>query len=255
MAEDSFQNFVSLKPQKKPLDFLKQTTSKQVLRKQPKLDSRTLEYYRVCRQRCLDPVTLVQLKSEECFKFKWAWDPITGERTHEDPLGPLCFDPDQLIRYFYLNRLNNLWVERDNGYAAHYDYGVGAGENFYLQSRGFHPERYLFRLPIIDCYLYENHNEQIVTMGPKLTFEEIEEIYNLARLREKNYQLVFKQSRPNIVAMYKIYHTAISDSPDVTAEFAKQQQDAAGQDAPEQDVQEIMNLKNRKAVDHLRKYF
>jgi hypothetical protein len=50
---------------------------------------------------------------------------------------------------------------------------VGSGENINIIGRGECPEKYLFRLPIIDCYLEKDYNKSIITMGPKLTIEEI----------------------------------------------------------------------------------
>jgi hypothetical protein len=44
---------------------------------------------------------------------------------------------------------------------------------------GSNPEKYLFRLPIIDCYLADGHNYSLITFGPLLTDDEINIIDNL----------------------------------------------------------------------------
>ena len=48
--------------------------------------------------------------------------------------------------------------EGENGgfWQGYYGNAVGAGEKFLVPGRGIHPEWYLFRLPIIDCYLTNN---------------------------------------------------------------------------------------------------
>ena len=37
----------------------------------------------------------------------------------EDPRGPLYFDPDTLIYYFYNNRLNHLWIQENENFQEH----------------------------------------------------------------------------------------------------------------------------------------
>ena len=128
------------------------------------------------------------IKNKPLFKFEWQWDPFTGERTKIDPRGPLFFDPDTLIHYFYLNRLKHLWIHQENGYQANYGDGMGKGIKFEIVGRGCHPEWYLFRLPLPDAYLNMNVFNQYVTFGPVLNYNEIEEIYNLGKEYGNKYQ-------------------------------------------------------------------
>lgn len=180
-------------------------------------DEQTTEKYRVFRLRKMDPFSLTELDEKYAFKFPYMWDPYTGERLGLDPNGPLYFDPDLLIKYFHTKRLDKLWnqpIDEDSGYyQGYYDYGVGAEENFYVTGRGSHPEWYLFRLPIIDCYLTKTNNAQFITFGPKLTSDEIQEIETLATLKNNNYLHTFGFNRPSIMLLKKYYDIAIAKIP------------------------------------------
>jgi len=217
-------------------------------------DRDTREKYRVLRLRKMDPIAYVELPDEVAFKFKYKWDPYTGERQEEDPNGPLCFDPDLLIKFFHTKRLTKLWVnpvdEHNGHYQGYYDSGVGQGEDFHLIGRGSHPEWYIFRLPIIDCYLTTDHNKQFITFGPKLTDEEITEIERLAQLRKNNYKNMFAHNRPSLTLMKKLYDIAICPRPSiqnllVKSENKKQESISA------EELQEYFNRANRDAVDQL----
>jgi len=177
-------------------------------------NSDTTERYRVLRLRKMDPITYFELDENYAFKFKYVWDSYTGERKHIDSNGPLYFDPDILIKYFYTKRLNKLWYKPSDEYEGYYDDGVGAGSDFFVIGRGYHPEWYLFRLPILDCYLTDNHNNQHITFGPILTNEEICEIDMLANLRPDNYENLFCSKRPSLIYIKKIYDNAISKTPE-----------------------------------------
>ena len=134
--------------------------------------------YENYRRNKIDPILLVDLpmndmEEKDLFKFEYKWDPYTGLRSKQkDPNGALYFDPNVLINYFYANRLNNLWIDEyfdGNDYIqGHYGDALGKFPNFEIKGRGPHPEWYLFRLPIIDCYLEDEHSLQMVTMGPIL---------------------------------------------------------------------------------------
>lgn len=208
-------------------------------------DHDTLEKYRVMRLRKMDPISLVELDVKYAFKFKYSWDPYTGERQQEDPNGALYFDPDILIKYFYTKRLNKLWCQptddQSGYYQAYYDDGVGAGEDFFIAARGFHPEWYIFRLPILDCYLTKNHNKQFITFGPKLTDDEIIELERLANLRPTNYKHMFGHNRPHLSEMKKLYDTAISKTP-----HSDKAKNISGDE-----LQSFYNSLNRQAVDIL----
>lgn len=159
----------------------------------------TTEYYKIMRELHLDPITCDKVPDELAFKFEYMWDPITGERTEKDPHGPLCFNVKNIIKNFYFNRLRMLWTDGDD-YQGYYGDGVGAGEEL-INGRGNNTHLHLFRLPIIDCYLTKNFNLSIITMGPKLTSEEIEsiqKIYNKACDKNKKINLLI-----NIKTLYE----------------------------------------------------
>lgn len=171
------------------------------------------------RKNCIDPLLQEKLPLydnytlDDLFKFEYKWNPYTGERTIKDSNGPLYFDPDTLIYYFYINRLNNLWNISDNNFQGHYGDALGNGPNFYIEGRGDFRNWYLFRLPIPDGYLPKNHNNQIVTMGPILSNKEIKEIYNKAKRYNNKYYEIFKKPRPNLIKLKKYYELAISKNP------------------------------------------
>ncbi len=149
-----------------------------------------------------------------------------------------------MIKHFHNKRLNKLWnnpIDENGGfYQGYYDDGVGAGEEFFVKGRGYHPEWYLFRLPIIDCYLTKNHNKQIITFGPKLTDEEINEIDRLASLRPTSYGTLFGHHRPSLSEMKRLYDIAISKTPRC---------DVDGMSSEEKIM--MYNKINRQAVDSL----
>jgi hypothetical protein len=174
-------------------------------------EDRTSKYYTTLRIRKMDPFINIELE-DVFFKFDHMWDPYTGERTMIDPFGPLCFDPDTLIHYFHINRLKNLWVpsSRDinnNYYEAYYDMLVGSNMN--IIGRGECPEKYLFRLPIIDCYLEKDYNKSVITMGPILTNNEIKQIDILANMNPDNYINTFGYNRPSLYEMKTLYDKAV----------------------------------------------
>ncbi len=210
-------------------------------------EERTTEYYKTLRLRKMDPFINIDLEDDDAFKFEYMWDPYTGERKEKDPFGSLYFDPDSLIHYFYINRLKNLWTEPsdENGgyYQGYYDMLVGSGENINIIGRGECPEKYLFRLPIIDCYLEKDYNKSIITMGPKLTIEEVKLIDNLASKNPDNYRKMFKKPRPSLYKMKKYYDIAISSNPNIKCIV----------NANEDKKKEIKYKINCNAVDELRK--
>lgn len=179
-----------------------------------KYNDDTREFYRVLRSRQMCPITHSEMDPKYAFIFKEKWDPYTGERLGDDPDGALYFDPDSLIKTFYTNRLRRLWNKQTNEqggiYQGYYDDGVGAGEDFYVAGRGNYPEWYIFRLPILDCYLTDDHNHQVITMGPKLTNDEIEEIEEKANLRPNNYKKLFGKQRPPLRLIKQLYDKAIA---------------------------------------------
>lgn len=213
-------------------------------------DKRTTEYYRILRLRKMDPIMCTELEDYKCFKFHEKWDPYTGDRLSLDQDGPLCFHPDIIIHYFYTKRLANLWVEPvdDIGgfhYQGYYDVAVGAGENIYIESRGFCPDKYLFRLPINDCYLSIGHNTNFITIGPKLSDDEVEQIDNLASLYGDNYKTLFGKPRPSLKTMKYYFDQAISTTPDLGTSDISQ--------LTSTQLKELRDKYNRIYVDKLKK--
>ncbi|AYV78676.1 MAG: hypothetical protein Edafosvirus24_2 [Edafosvirus sp.] len=210
-------------------------------------DIQTMEHYRVLRLRKMDPIINLDLDERKSFAFKYEWDPYTGERLGIDPYGALYFNPDYLIRHFYLSRLNNLWVdakdEKDGFYQGYYDTSVGAGEDMFIASRGHFPERYVFRLPIMDCYLTKDYNHKFITMGPKLTNQEIADIEEKASKMGNSYLTLFGKPRPSIVKMKKLYDQAISKNPFIpnSHKLTNKQREEAFSSA------------NRRAIEELKK--
>jgi hypothetical protein len=159
--------------------------------------------YEFFRKNKIDPITYEPI-SNNFFCFPYKWNPYSGERSDKlDENGPLYFNSDTLITYYYLNRLKHLWIdevdEEDGYYEGRYGDALGNGPDFNINSRGKHYEWHLFRLPIIDCYLDKEHNEQYITMGPLLNDEEL--------------MTLSKESSLNLLLLKKIYDTAISKEP------------------------------------------
>jgi hypothetical protein len=158
---------------------------------------------------------------ESCkFKFKYMWNPLNGERICIDRVGPLYFNVITLYNHYFNNRFTGLWTPSTydpvskQSYEGYYGDLVGAGKNIKINSRGYHPDKYLFRLPIQDCYLYEDHNHSIVTMGPLLTDEEISEIDVLLLKLPQQYKLQYKlQSSITLTALKAMYDNALEENP------------------------------------------
>lgn len=213
-------------------------------------DKTTIEKYRVFRLRKMDPIAYTETEDEYAFQFKYIWDPYTGERKDTvDAFGPLYFDPDILIKHYFTKILSKLWVqpsdEKGGFYEGYYDDGAGAGEDFFVAGRGHHPEWYLFRLPIIDCYLTKDHNKQYITFGPKLTDEEVSEIDTLANKRPDNFKHLFGHHRPSLVEMKKLYDQAISKTPIISLTHEETIVLSTEQ------LQILYNQANRAAIDKL----
>lgn len=221
-------------------------------------DMATKEKYRVMRKIKLDPIAYHEISDEFAFKFPYKWDPYTGERTVVDPDGPLFFDPDILIKHFHTKRLDKLWGgpidDVQTGYfSGYYDDAVGIGNEFNCIGRGLRPEWYLFRLPIIDCYLTVDHNKQFITLGPKLTDEEIDNIDKLAKLRPDNYIKLFGCHRPSLKLIKQLYDNAISKAPSISLQgFGKNIVLGTEYNENQMTVESYGHL-NRKYVEMLKK--
>jgi hypothetical protein len=84
---------------------------------------------------------------------------------------------------------------------------LGCGKEMIINQRPC-PEKYLYRLPIIDCYLKKTHNHSVITMGPILTNEEIDKIDLLTT--------EYRKGRPTLKILKEYYDEAINNCPDIT---------------------------------------
>ena len=222
-------------------------------------DETTTKFYRTLRENKINAI--MQDNSgfypEKSFMFFDQWDPYTGTRTNKDPYGPLYFHPDDLIRYFYTKRLNMLWIDQKNENHGHYIQGyygdaVGSGEDILITGRGIYPESYLFRLPIFDCYLENDSDMSLITMGPKLTNEELQKIDEIAEnIYKNNYQVLYKKKRPSLAKMKEYYDQAISTEPIISnvPEYVA----LKDKKLTDEKLIEFRNKANRIAVESLKK--
>lgn len=195
-----------------------QNETKEEKKYEEEYDDRTTEFYHNMRTNKYNVINhdKFQYDINHSFQFEHMWDPYTGEIKGKDIFGPLCFDPDELINFYYRRRLKLLWNESKDEtggfYEGYYGDGVGSGENINIPGRGLHPELYLFRLPIDDCYLPKNSDLSIITMGPKLSLENIKNIDFLAEnYHKKNYRNIFGKERPSLQNMMELYNMAIDN--------------------------------------------
>lgn len=221
-----------------------------------KYDEITTRFYRTLRESKLDVIMQdnTGFNPDKGFKFVHKWDPYTGERQGRDPYGPLYFHPDNLIYYFNMNKLNMLWIDEtdeNNGvFQGYYGDAVGAGDDMFIKGRGTYSERYLFRLPVTNCYMEEGCDMSIPVMGPKLTDEEVEKIDDLAeKYFKNNYKEKYGKRRPSLKLMKSLYDQAISKNPDLTKLYDY----VPTKKYTEAQLTEFKNKANRVAVDALRK--
>lgn len=165
--------------------------------------------YNDYHNKTFDPILHVDIDIKHIYKYKYAWEPLNGEILGKDIRGPLIFDPDVLIHYFYTNRLKYLYIQGQDGYSGTYGEGLGNGPDFYNPSRGFNHHYYLFRIPLIDAYVDKNKMDSQITLTPKLDIKEIKKIYKLACKNKNNYKNLFDKERPNLLKIYELYHQAI----------------------------------------------
>lgn len=174
---------------------------------QDEYDDTTTEKYRIMRLYKVDPIMNEEIPKNLIFEFKYEWDPITGKRTDLDIYGSLCFNALNLYQYFFSNRFNGLWYPPTDQFQGYYGDLLGCGNNILINGRPC-PEKYLYRLPIIDCYLKKTHNHSIITMGPILTDEEIVQIDILTSNYRKN--------KPTLKILKEYYDEALNNSPDIS---------------------------------------
>jgi hypothetical protein len=173
-----------------------------------KYDETTTEIYRIKRLFKVDALTGEQIPDYLKFEFIYKWDPYTGEICEIDEIGPLCFNAITLYDYIFKNRYKGLWNNPEDGFHGYYGDLIGTGINLEIKSRGSNIEKYLFRLPIIDCYLPPNHNYALITMGPLLSDENINTIDNIVI----KYHVNGKYLTP-LKIIKKYYDNAINNNP------------------------------------------
>ena len=180
-----------------------------------KYDKTTNETYRIRRLFRVDPFTDQEIPTNLVFEFAQVWNPYTGLKKKIDPIGPLCFNAINLYNYYYVNRHKGLWNPPTEQYQGYYGDFVGTSKSIKIKSRGANPERYLFRLPIIDCYLPPNHKFSTITMGPELTDDEISQI-DLMMLKSNHKKSVdnLTTSLTSLTTIKYYYDNALNPSPD-----------------------------------------
>lgn len=184
-----------------------------------KYDKTTNETYRIRRLFKVDPFTDQEIPANLIFEFVNIWNPYTGLREQIDPIGPLCFNAISLYDYYYANRYKGLWNPSTGGFQGYYGDFVGTGKSIKIKSRGANPEKYLFRLPIVDCYLPPNHKFSTVTMGPELTDKEISQIDSIIKKTHP------KRSDSNFMTLTTLkyyYDNALNPSPDPDSDEIKE---------------------------------
>jgi hypothetical protein len=174
-------------------------------------------FYRECRLKEIDPITYE--KPEHPYSYPYEWDPYTGEITKEDINGPINFDPINILNYFYHNKLNNLWVslshDEYNFYDGYYGELVGIGKDINIVPKGKCPEKYLFRVPLNNCYLKKNYDRSVITSSPKLTNKDIVQIDNIIQKyysHTNEYKNKYKKIT-SLLYLKTIYDLAISKEP------------------------------------------
>jgi len=170
-------------------------------------DDTTIEIYRTMRLYKIDPIMNEEIPKHLIFDFKYKWNPISGIRKEIDEMGALCFNAWNLYQYFYKNRYNGIWYPPKEQFQGYYGDLLGCGTDMIVNGKPC-SEKYLYRLPIIDCYLKKSHNHSIITMGPILTDEEIDNIDKIISNLRKN--------KPTLKTLKEYYDQALNSSPDIT---------------------------------------
>ena len=169
-----------------------------------------IDNYKNYRNKKIDPLNDIKIHKDLIFSFPYKWDNFTGNILEKDINGSINFDCHNLVYYFYINRLNNLWNITDDNLDGYYGDALNNGNYFRINGRGNHPEWYLFRLPLIDCYIPEKFSYNYITMGPILSYDNIVDIYIKAEKKKKVFFNKFKIKLPNLLKIYELYHDAIN---------------------------------------------
>lgn len=226
------------------IDFLNINSNNEKTTNISKYDSTTTETYRIKRLFKIDPLTDREVSENLAFIYPFEWNPYTGIKTNPDPIGPMYFNALDLYDYYWFNRYKGLYNPPQDEYQGYYGDLIGSGSSIHIKSRGTNPEKYLFRLPIIDCYLPPNHNYSIITMGPKLTNEEIDQIDSIILSSH------YKRTHPNFMSLKLLksyYDCALESNPDPNSDQIKELK----KKFPNLSTREINEKYNRYYVDIL----
>ena len=180
-------------------------------------DDETTSRYRAYRIKRQDPITCENMKEKNSFKYKYIWNCITGEKIGIDPHGPLCLSPITILRTILSQILIGLWTEIENCIPM-YGENVGLGKTFAIPGRGAQPEKYIFRLPIQDCYLYRDSDKfgkSVHTMGPELTDDDLREIDRLIQEYggDDPYIISLPETALDMLELRKLYDAVLNSEP------------------------------------------
>jgi len=178
----------------------------------------TTEKYYNCRINQLDAITGEPIENSKIIMFSYMWNPFTGKKIHQrDEYGPLCFNALILYEYYFVNRYKGLWIQEDTLCDIQNTYGIeiiGTGNNINENHAMFH--KYLYRLPIIDCYIpeknsdikYCNSYDLVTTIGPILTVNDIKKIDRIVHIHDP--------TRTPLKYLKELYDGALDNHPDIT---------------------------------------
>lgn len=224
-------------------------------------DATTMNKYVTVRKQRWDIVCYCPMEDKgSIFEYPYQWDSYTGERLLDatqkpilDPYGAFCFDVNSLIYWWHSRRLEGLWVgEQQLGnemLQGHYGDYLGTGQQIRIVSRGDHPEWYLFRLPVTDCYLFDGYDRSIPTMGPRMTNEDIKNIYEIASNNKvggrTQYETKFRVALPNLVEMKRLYDLALNPTPStqITSSMSREEVIMAHEQINREAVEALKRLK------------
>jgi hypothetical protein len=220
-------------------------------------DQYTSEYYRSMRDRKMDPIDYTELTDDNSFKYEYIWNPCNGNAIGKDPFGPIYFSPVNILKNVYYKRLDNLWMKIDenvsyDSFERYYGDSLGSMEiknNNIISAR---PERYIFRVPLIDCYLPKKHNMSSITMGALLTDDHVRDIDRVI----KKYWIGddFIKNKYKIIGsfenMKKIYDVAVSKDP---LSFGREYLMSLNIDTKKIGKNNLNESINKKAVEFLKR--
>lgn len=163
------------------------------------------------------PLSCDTMTDDNAFKYPYIWNALTGEIEGKDPHGPLYFNPAWIYRYIHSNILNGLWLNIE-GCAGQHDVYLGRGQDFVRPNKIPEPNRYIFRVPIQDCYCLHDHNDSLFTLSPKLTDDDVQEIDRL--IQEYNMDEVsgIYNDNTTLSKLKELYDIALNPYPSMKSE-------------------------------------